>query len=389
MAPARRDLLIDVAITAVLVVVSLFGTGPAAANQDRTAPVGAYVLAVAAALAMLAWHFRPLWTFIAVGGAAVSYLAAGYPYGPIMVTLVLAVYGLCVRSDVRRSLTFASALLGVAMVAVGIAVAVGTRDWTEFASVAAWIVVPSALGVTIRVRRDAAAAVRSEQARRAVSEERLRLAQEVHDVAGHGFAVIAMQAGVGLRVLDRDPAGARAALEAIRAASTEALDGLRAEIQELRRGADTPRLEPGEEPAPTPLRPRTGLRDLPALAARMRAGGLPVTVESSLDESGLPEELDHAAYRIVQEALTNVLRHAGPAATAAVHVGRNGEVLEVAVMDSGHGPTGPWSEGTGIDGMRDRARALGGSLIAGPVPGGGFAVRARLPLAPQPAGDGS
>src|SRR5262249_55104160 len=152
-----------------------------------------------------------------------------------------------------------------------------------------WIAIPTAVGVTVKARRDAAVDVRSEQARRAVSEERLRLAQEVHDVAGHGFAVIAMQAGVALRVLDHDPAGARGALEGIRAASREALDSLRAEVEAI--GAPV-----------APLRPASGLADLPALLNRIRSSGLPVTLDLAPESADVPSELERSAYRIVQES---------------------------------------------------------------------------------------
>ncbi|HEX6872804.1 MAG TPA: histidine kinase [Micromonosporaceae bacterium] len=374
MAPARRDQWFDLALTAFLLVFTAFGTAPAAANQGQHPPAAAYLIALLAALALVFWHSRPLWTFVGVGAAGVLYLGAGYPYGPVMVTLALAVYGLCARSRLRTSLVASAILVTAGAVALGVGVVAGSRQWSDLATVVAWVALPAASGMVIRTRRDARAAVRAEQARRAVSEERLRLAQEVHDVAGHGFAVIAMQSGVALRVLDRDPAAARAALAAIRSASTEALAELRAEVQALRQGRDA-----------VPLRPHSGLGDLPALADRMRASGLPVTIESTVDADGLPADLGPAAYRIVQESLTNVLRHAGPAATAKVHIGRSGDILEIDVVDTGRGGTAA-PGGTGIDGMRGRAEALGGTLMAAPLPQGGFAVRAQLPLSTQPSG---
>ncbi|HEU4423713.1 MAG TPA: sensor histidine kinase, partial [Pilimelia sp.] len=393
----------------------LLGTGPASANQGQSAPALAYVLVVAACLPVAVRRWRPLWTFVLTGAATMTYLALGYAYGPILFPLVVACYGLAVRAPIRRTLAGTAALLATSGVAVGIGVVTGQREWLEFGSVAAWLVIPAAVGVAVKVRLDAAAEVRAEQARRAVSEERLRLAQEVHDVVGHGLAVIAMQAGVALRVLDGDPARARAALEAIRGTSREALDGLRAEIDALRGRPEQPE---------APLRPHPGLADLPALGERIRAGGLPVTVEIDRGTAGLPVEIDRAAYRIVQESLTNVLRHSGPAATARVRVAQDGGVLRVEVLDTGRGatdhgatdpagraagrgdaglprdvadvpgdvaglPAGASGGGHGIDGMRTRALALGGTLDAGPLPGGGFAVRACLPMgehSPTPGG---
>jgi len=262
--------------------------------------------------------------------------------------------------------------------AIGVGVAQGTRVWAEVVSLAAWLIIPAAVGMVIKAGRDATSTVRQEQARRAVTEERLRLAQEVHDVAGHGFAVIAMQAGVALRVLDRDPGAARAALEGIRSASREALDSLRSEIEALQHGTAGP------------LRPGSGLADLPALASRIRASGLPVSLDGPVAADDLPPEVDRTAYRIVQESLTNVLRHAGADATAAVAIRRDTEapgieapgieVLCIEVRDTGRGPGGEVSPGRGLAGMRSRAEALGGTVEAGPGLDGGFTVTARLPL---------
>jgi signal transduction histidine kinase len=225
-----------------------------------------------------------------------------------------------------------------------------------------------ATGSAARVRTESWRGVRAEQARRAASEEQLRMAQELHDVVGHGLAVIAMQAGVALHVLDRDPDKARESLEAIRTMSRESLDGLRTELAQLRAGGDAER------------RPLPGVDDLALLVQRVREGGVDVRLEVTGPVAELPTEVGAAAYRIVQESLTNVLRHAG--ADAATVVVRASEArLEVEVTDRGHGGT-PAADGSGIRGMRERATALGGTLDAGPASGGGFRVRAVLPLSP-------
>jgi signal transduction histidine kinase len=171
----------------------------------------------------------------------------------------------------------------------------------------------------------------------------------------------------------------RQALEAIRAASRDALDGVRAELAALR--------EP--EPPGSPQRPSTGLAQLPALAARIRSSGLPVAVEvdDTVTDLGLPAEVDRSAYRIVQEALTNVLRHGGPGATARVRVEVDAGTLRLKVTDTGRGAS-PGVSGQGIEGMRARVEALGGSVEAGPLPAGGFAVRARLPIPDRVAAPG-
>jgi signal transduction histidine kinase len=320
---------------------------------------------VAACLPVLVWRRWPLWTLAASGAATLVYLLLGYAYGPIQFAIVVAVFGVAWRLPLRRTLVAVGILLVATLAVIGTGVLDGRRELPELVTTAAWLLIPAAVGITLKARRDARADVRAAQARRAVSEERLRLAQEVHDVAGHGFSVIAMQAGVALRVLDRDPAAARAALEGIRATSREALDGLRSEVEAMRQ--DT-----------APLRPATGLHDLPDLVDRLRASGLPI--ELTITAGEVPAEVDRAAYRIVQESLTNVLRHAGPGATASVQIGHSNGELRLDVTDTGlPAPVRPG--GRGIDGMRARAQALGGTLDAAPLPAGGFAVRATLPLA--------
>jgi signal transduction histidine kinase len=196
------------------------------------------------------------------------------------------------------------------------------------------------------------------------------MAQELHDVVGHGLAVIAMQAGVALHVLDRDPGKARESLEAIRTMSRESLDGLRTELAQLRAGA-------GDVPERRPL---PGVTDLALLVQRVREGGVDVRLQVTGPVDGLPTDVGAAAYRIVQESLTNVLRHAD--ADAATVVVRAADArLEVEVVDRGGGGA-PGPDGSGIHGMRERATALGGTLDAGPASGGGFRVRAVLPLSP-------
>jgi signal transduction histidine kinase len=372
----------DLGLTTLLVSAGLVGTGEAAANQGLTAPASAYVLMVAACLPVAVSRRWPAWTAALTGAATVAYVGLGYAYGPIVFALVVAAYRLAAGTPVRQALVGSAALIVASLGAVAArAVAGPPADWSDFVAAAACVAVPAAVGVAMKVRRDATADVRDEQSRRAVSEERLRLAQEVHDVVGHGLAVIAMQAGVALRVLDRDrdPDRVRQALEAIRATSKESLDGVRAELAALR--------EP-ERPGPR-LRPATGLADLPALAARIRAGGLPVAVEIDDAVTGLdlPVEVDRSAYRIVQESLTNVLRHGGPGATVRVRVELDAGALRLEVTDTGRGAT-PGAMGQGIDGMRARAAALGGSVAAGSLPGGGFSVRARLPVPDRVAAPG-
>jgi signal transduction histidine kinase len=215
--------------------------------------------------------------------------------------------------------------------------------------------------------------MRREEAERQASEERLRIAQELHDVLAHNISLISVQAGVGLHLIDDHPDQARAALAAIKDASKEALAELRSVLDVLRREGDAAPLVPA---------PRLAT-DLDALVARASAAGVDVRVEVSGSERPLPPGVDRAAFRIAQEALTNVTRHAGGAAVT-VLVGYGDDALTVQVDDDGPGSVAnSGGSGRGITGMRERAAALGGRLDAGPRPGGGFRVRAWLPL---PAG---
>ncbi|MEU7476146.1 histidine kinase [Lentzea sp. NPDC042327] len=342
----------DIALTAALVFFGLGGTRFAARWQTGSFEVDvlAYVLITVAAAGLLLRSTRPLWTVGITTAAITAYLAMGYPFGPVLVSGVAAMYAVAVYA--RIELAAASVLV------YALAILPWWNDsvtsWITWS--AGWILLPAAAGVLMRLRRRSAVDVRE----RAVISERLRLAQEVHDVVGHGLSVIAMQAGVALYVLDRDPVKARASLEAIRATSKEALEGLRSELDTLRGSA--------------PLRPTTSLADLPALASRMREAGLEVSVEA--DGVAVPGTYELAAYRIVQESLTNVLRHASPGVTAAVKVYEARGVLVVEVSDTG--TPGPVEEGHGITGMRSRAEALGGTLEIRTTHG--FTVVARIPL---------
>ncbi|GAB3955689.1 hypothetical protein GCM10027614_65750 [Micromonospora vulcania] len=238
----------------------------------------------------------------------------------------------------------------------------------------AWVVVPFAAGVAVRANRETLTRGRAEQARRQADEERLRIAQEVHDVVGHGLAAISMQADIALHLLPKRPEQAETALTAISRTSREALDELRVTLGAVRRGA---------ERGPVP-----GLARLPALRERLAGAGLAVELRTVGAPRDLPAAVDLAAYRVVQEALTNVLRHAG-VASAEVTVGYRADELTVEVADHGVGttfdtvdPAGDGTAGHGLAGMRERVAALGGLLDVGPRPGGGFRVHARLPVEP-------
>jgi signal transduction histidine kinase len=228
----------------------------------------------------------------------------------------------------------------------------------------AWVI-----GRLIRWRR----ALQTDSARRlardAVANERLRIARELHDVLGHHLSLINVQAGVGLHLMDNRPEQAREALAAIKTASSEALREVRAVLGVLR---------PEEEAAPRQPAPGLGrLTDLTADA------GLPVTTTTVGERRELPAEVDRAAYRIVQEALTNVRRHAAPGSAATVSVTYAVNEIRLSIRNDGPAAKDPpdGDGGSGIAGMRARAASLGGTLAAGPPPEGGYLVSAVLPTA--------
>jgi signal transduction histidine kinase len=214
-----------------------------------------------------------------------------------------------------------------------------------------------------------------EDMQRQVADERLRIARDLHDSVTHSLVSIAVQAGVGAHLLDADPHQAEAALLAIKQTSGEALGDLRATLDMLRSDSG----DTGARDA----QPR--LSNLGRLVESSRAAGLPVEVVMECDPLTLPKAVDVAAYRIVQESLTNVIRHAGPA--RAIVTLRNGRsALDVEVVDNGAGRSGPLdSGGHGLANMRERVMLLGGSFNAGPVGGTGFQVHAVLPIRPPRA----
>jgi signal transduction histidine kinase len=200
--------------------------------------------------------------------------------------------------------------------------------------------------------------------------ERLQIARELHDVISYGFATISLQAGAAVQIVDREPQQAAEALQAIKAASREALEELRGILGVMRRSEGSTADE-------------GGLDRLESLVETTNKAGVPTCLEGSYASETLPGAVSRAAYRIVQESLTNILRHAGQA-TATVTVVQDGDRLLVTVEDDGSGPdpASPIAAGSGLGvvGMRERAQALGGELEAGPRAEGGFRVRAFLPL---------
>jgi signal transduction histidine kinase len=207
---------------------------------------------------------------------------------------------------------------------------------------------------------------RDRQAQLAVAAERARISRELHDVVAHGLSVIVVQAQGGAAALDARPADTRAALAAIVRTGRESLTDVRRVLASV-----------GVEDA---WHPRPGLGQLPALLDQVREAGTAVSLTVDGEPATLPSTVDLAGYRIIQEALTNTMKHGGAGATAAVTVGYREAAVEIEVTDTGRGMVRPEGGGNGLRGMTERARLLGGTLAIGPAPGGGFRVRAILPI---------
>ncbi|MFT7837595.1 sensor histidine kinase [Saccharothrix sp. BKS2] len=335
------DVVVPVAV-ALLCAFAVLGT-------SRYAGVVTVLTALAALVsgAALWWRRRhpvPVTAVALAGGLAVQLVA---PMTVFPLAALVAVGSLAATRPPRLSLPALVLLLGL----VSLNFRTTTAEDARF--VLAVAVVVWALGEAVRNRRVAVA----QAAERAVAEEQARIARELHDVIAHGVSVIVVQAAAADDVFDRAPDRARESLRSIEATGRATLD----ELRKLLAGPDG----------------RPGLDRLADLVGPLRAAGLLVDVRC--ERPPLPPGVDESAYRIVQEALTNTLRHAR-ASRAEVLVRDDGGVLELEVRDDGRGgaPVGP---GRGIAGMRERAALLGGTVEAGPVPGGGFRVRARLPLA--------
>ncbi|MFE7036844.1 sensor histidine kinase [Streptomyces sp. NPDC057621] len=327
---------------------------------------------------LLLWRQRyPALVMCGTAATALVYFSAGYPYGPVFLTVALACFS-AVLAGHRRLAWGALGTLWTVHLLVGHWLyrwlppeGDPASSWGEEIAIAAWIVAILAVSELARARReqwDRDRAERRQAARRRADEERLRIARELHDVLAHSISVINVQAGVGLALLDSDPEQARTALTTIKAASKEALGEVRQVLDTLRTPGDAPR-------APAP-----GLDRLPELVEQAAGAGLTVAVENGDDSGKLPPGADLAAFRIVQEALTNVVRHSG-SRRACVRVDRTGDSLRLRIDDDGPA-TGEEAggSGNGLAGMRERAAALGGTIEAGPREDGGFRVLAVLPL---------
>lgn len=366
-----------------LVAVPLTGSENAGAEQSSLA---AYLLAAAMAVPYLVHRRWPLPALLVCLIALTLYSLghfSAYPGFPVFAL----VFGLALHAGRRQALGgyVASMLVLALALAIQPDTLVDRSSWLSSLLVltVAWLA-----GENLRARRSRWSALeerarrleteREERARQAVDAERMRIARDLHDVVAHAMSVVAVQAGVAHHVIDRRPAMAKQALGTIETTSRAALVELRRMLGVLR----------DPDHAPETLVPAPGIDDLSQLRLTFARAGLEAVLDVEVDSSPLPAGVQLSTYRIVQEALTNVLKHGG--ATAEVRVRTSGSSIQISVTDPGparrpgHLPDG----GHGLLGMRERVTLFGGTLQAGPRPDGGFAVHATIPLAdPPPEGD--
>jgi len=367
--PRRLDVLLA-GVCAVAVVAGTVAVAPAHAGRSRPLDVlGVVLLTAAGAVTAGLRRAAPLGGLTCAVLVVNAYLLDGYPYGPVLLCLVVAVFEVARQRAPAVSAVACGAAAVISSATILVRV-LGERHATGLLALAwtAWTVLPWSLGALIQVMDAARQRARQDLIARIALEERTRLAGEVHDIAGHSFALITMQAGVALLVLDEQPDQARRSMEAVRDTSATALADLRRMLD-----AFHPRAVRPADPA--------GVAGLADLIRQVRAGGLRVdVVADGLGPGDLPGPLAATVYRVVQEALTNVLRHAGPTA-ARVTVQRRDRQVLVRVTDRGSGtPATVGPPGRGLAGMRRRVEELDGRLEAGPREGGGFQVAAWLPV---------
>ncbi|MEO6089190.1 MAG: histidine kinase [Umezawaea sp.] len=366
---AWRDWVIAVGVAAALLVAGLSLRHPSTALD----PLG-YALLAAGGLALAVRRRAPVAVLVATGSCALGYQAIGFDV-PV-VAYLFAVYA-AVRAGHRVVAVAGSVLM---LAAVPLAILVSPHDWpvgqvfTQSRDVLqlAWLIAAGAAGEALRQaerRADEAERTREETARRRADEERLHIARELHDSLTHQISVIKLQAEVAVHLAHRRGEQVPDALLAIRAAGREAARELRATLEALRDDAKNP---------------PHGLDNVPELVDRARTTGLDATLTIEGHRDDVPAAVGRTAYRIVQESLTNIARHAA-ADTASVRIDYRPDALVVRVDDDGKAtPDTVLVPGVGLLGMRERVTALGGHLLAAPRSGGGFTVHAELPVAPTP-----
>ena len=358
---ATDPTVVDGLLAAVLVVVEVGGAALIGRYTDEPSLTPLGVVLLLAGTVPVTWRRRaPVVVWAVVGAATGAYGIASLP-DPVFVGAFVSLYTVVARCPPRISVPIGVATAALWLLATAMS---GDSDLNDYYPAVVLATLAGALGVLARTLQRQ----REEEALRAVAEERARLARELHDVVAHAVSMVVVQAEAGAAAGGRQE-GVEQAFDAIADTGRTALSELRRLLGVLR--------SPGE---PGPRDPQPGVAQLEPLVESVRRAGLPVEVRVEGAGRPLPPGVDLSAYRIVQEALTNAVKHAGPARASVVL--RYGEQdLEVEVVDDGRGPRNGAPAGHGLAGMRERTALLGGELDAGRGPAGGFAVRARLPLA--------
>jgi signal transduction histidine kinase len=339
--------------------------------QRRALDALAVVLLLVAPVAIAVMRRFPVPAAAAIAVATAVYLGRGYAYGPVFLGLAVGLVSAVVRG--HRVVAWAGAAMVLAGHAVGgLVVDSAAWSWESLGGMLAWTLVVLAAAEVARSWRERAATFREaarETRLRQAGEERLRIAQELHDVVAHHMSLINVQAGVALHLAERRPENVEPALQAIKDASGEALGELRSLIDVLR----DDRTRAPRAPAPT-------LATVDDIVERSAHAGLEVTKTVEGQVRSLPAAVELAACRVVQEAITNVVRHA-QARRAVVALGYGAGLLTVRVDDDGRAAVGDaqLEQGNGLRGMHERAAALGGTLVVGPSPIGGLRVELTLP----------
>lgn len=330
-------------------------------------PLAVFAVLAVASAAMYARRRAPL-PALGVVAACWALLLLTYDYDVGLMAIVMPYAVGRYAKDARKGLAGLAAMIAV----LALDGVLRSTPWTDIGFGAVVLSVTWYIGRRVRLRgerTDQQRRQRADEMRRIVAEERTHIARELHDVVAHQVSMMTVQAGAAQAVAATDPDGARQAMAAVELAGRQTLDELRHLLGVLR--PETERDGVGPQP---------GLADLPRLIEQVRTAGLEVRITDDVP-TPLPTRVQLSAYRIVQEALTNVLKHGGPGARTDVRLRHDGSELTIEVVDNaGPGPTRPQTPGHGIIGMRERATLLGGSLETGPGPEGGFRVVARLPV---------
>lgn len=367
---------IDIPLAVVVAAGQVGGTLAVSRAQHAILTPWATTLLALGAAALVLRGRQPVLVLVATFATTLWYWSAPYPRGPIFISLIVA-FGSCLITGHRLA---AWAALAVGYVAFAwLPPALGTHQGPSALTalaIAAWLAMLAAVfeGLRLaRLRMAALARTRAEEDRRRASEERLRIARDLHDALAHHISLISVQATTGTHLFDRQPEEARAALGHIKDVARQALGELRAVLDVLRQG---------DEPT-APLAPDPRLDRLEELAVMAGAAGLAVNLNRTGRVRPLPAGIETAAYRIVQEALTNTTRHsAAVSATVQVQYGERDLALEIDDPGPARVPSDTDQDGAGrgLAGMRERIEVLGGRIVAGPRPGGGFRVAAILPV---------